>query len=239
MVVEFGRTKAVLFDKDGTLFDFQKTWGPLGAELIAELADGDAALADRLADAAGYDLATGRYRAESPIVSGSGVELVMALAAVSPTRSPAEIGALAMQRAAGAVEHGPTPAVDDLPALLEQLRSAGMALGVATHDQEASARAQLEAVGALAPFSFVAGADSGYALKPDPAMLTAFAAAVGVAPGEIVMVGDSPADLGMGAASGALASVGVLSGPASEALLAPLADIVLANIGALPELLGL
>ena len=32
--------KAILFDKDGTLFDFNKTWGPWFFDILNELSQG-------------------------------------------------------------------------------------------------------------------------------------------------------------------------------------------------------
>ena len=52
------------------------------------------------------------------------------------------------------------------------------------------------------------------------------------------MIGDSTHDLDSGRAAG-MATVGVLTGLATRADLAPHADVVLADIGALPAWLGL
>ncbi|HKK37230.1 MAG TPA: HAD hydrolase-like protein, partial [Paracoccaceae bacterium] len=62
-------------------------------------------------------------------------------------------------------------------------------------------------------------------------------AAAGCDPAETVMVGDSVHDLGAGRAAGVGLVVGVLTGPAREADLAPLADVVAPSIAALPDLL--
>ena len=42
------RIAGVIFDKDGTLYDFQATWGQWTVDLIAGLAGGDGALAARM-----------------------------------------------------------------------------------------------------------------------------------------------------------------------------------------------
>src|SRR5258705_7066495 len=47
--------RAVLFDKDGTLFDFNATWMPLYLETANEVAGGDKALALELLVESGYD----------------------------------------------------------------------------------------------------------------------------------------------------------------------------------------
>ena len=63
--MDLSAARAVLFDKDGTLFDFQKSWRALGAAAIARFAGEDAALAARLAEIGGYDLAGGRFQDSS------------------------------------------------------------------------------------------------------------------------------------------------------------------------------
>ena len=50
--------RAVLFDKDGTLLDFDATFGPAAHAVLSELCAGDAATMADLATIAGYDLAT-------------------------------------------------------------------------------------------------------------------------------------------------------------------------------------
>jgi len=225
--------RGVLFDKDGTLFDFAATWRAATHALLAALAPGDAALQRALGLAVGFDPLSGRFTAGSALVAGSARDIAAAWGALLPG-----IDARGVETRAAAVARdsaGPTlsPAADDLPGLLDGLRGAGLALGVATHDAEDSARRHLAAVGALDRFDFIAGYDSGHGHKPGPGMVLAFAAHVGLAPHAVAMVGDSAHDMGAARAAGALA-VAVLTGPASEADLAPLADVVLPSIADLP-----
>ena len=63
--------RAVLFDKDGTLVDFDATWGPAGLAVMRDLAGDDAAALARLLAVADYDLAAVRFRPASPVVAGS------------------------------------------------------------------------------------------------------------------------------------------------------------------------
>ena len=113
-----------------------------------------------------------------------------------------------------------------------------MILGIATNDSEAPARAHLERAGILDRFAFVAGYDSGHGAKPDAGQLLAFCALTGIPPRECAMIGDSTHDLDSGRAAG-MTTVGVLTGLASRADLAPHADVVLDDIGALPAWLGI
>jgi phosphoglycolate phosphatase len=124
------------------------------------------------------------------------------------------------------------PAVPLRP-LLEGLRAINIALGVATNDSEVPALAHLGAAGVTDLFDFIAGYDSGFGGKPAPGQLLAFAQAVDVSPEHCVMVGDSTHDLHAGRAAG-MRTIAVLTGAATAQTLAPLADVVLRDIGEIP-----
>lgn len=230
------RIRGLLFDKDGTLFDFHATWSEVVARTIAALAPSSEAYRE-MAEEAGFDPVSGRFRAGSAIVAGAAAEVAILWSRHFPGRSAREIETL-LNRAAAEVTGPETlvPATPDLPGLLATLSARGYALGVATHDSERGARHQLAAVGIAEAFSFIAGYDSGHGLKPGPGMLHAFAAATELAPQEIAMIGDSRHDLEMVRAAGGGFALGVLTGPATAEELAPHADLVIADIGALPGL---
>ena len=65
-------------------------------------------------------------------------------------------------------------------------------------------------------------------------MLLGFAARAGLPPESVAMVGDSTHDLLAGRAAG-MVCIAVLTGMADEAALAPYADLVLPDIGHLPD----
>ncbi|WP_323765437.1 HAD family hydrolase [Marinovum sp.] len=221
---------AIVFDKDGTLFDFSATWDGWAAGVIATLSEGDAALAQKLAASARYDLARLTFEPDSPVIAGTAREAAECFARVLPGRPVEEVEHF-LDAAARAAPLA--PAVPLAP-LLSALADRGLRLGVVTNDTEASARAHLAAVEITPLFDFVAGFDSGYGMKPDAAPLLAFASAVEIAPAEVVMVGDSTHDLIAGRAAG-MKTVGVLTGPARSETLTPYADAVLPDIGHLPE----
>lgn len=234
------RIKAALFDKDGTLIDFTASWRGLVDAMIADYAPGDEALANALGAAIGYDRATGIFLPGSPIVADTTDVVAHLMAELLPGRSAAAIEEDANRRAAAAADpDGATSVapVDGLEQALTALRGMGLALGVGTHDSEAAARAQARSLGVADLLVFYAGYDSGYGLKPGPGMPRAFSQATGVAPADMVMVGDSVHDLGAGRAAGCAASVGVLTGPATEAELRAEADVILPSIADLPDYL--
>jgi phosphoglycolate phosphatase len=224
----------VLLDKDGTLVDFDATWGPAMHAIIRALAAGDPELMRAQAEVLHFSLDEKRFRATSPVLVGS----------------PASYGRLwggALGRtdfAALKLEIDRLAAIESLRALtpigeparaLGALKAMGLRLGVATNDSEASARRHIAALGLDETIEFVAGYDSGHGGKPDPGMALAFARHLGLAPSRIAVVGDSRDDLEAARAAGALA-VAVLTGPARRDELAPYADHVVEDIEALPAL---
>lgn len=226
--------RGLVFDKDGTLFDFQATWGVWCADFIAELAPGDPDRAVRLAEALEFDLAARRFRPDSPVIAETMEFVVAAIHATLPGLDEAWL----RQRILDSTAAAPQVETAPLLPLLGRLRAAGITLGLATNDAEAPARAHLDRAGVLDRFAFVAGYDSGHGAKPGPGMLDAFCRATGLAPDACAMIGDSAHDLASGRAAG-MRTVAVLTGTATAAELAPFADAVLADIAALPGWLGL
>jgi phosphoglycolate phosphatase len=219
----------VIFDKDGTLFDFGISWGAWAAAFLTGVAR-DADHARALGDAIGFDPATGGFRADSPVIAATAADIAAALAPHLPGQSIAGL----TERIDASAALAPMSETVPLRPLLSGLRARGLRLGVATNDTEAPARQHLAAHGITELFDFIAGYDSGHGPKPGPGMCLAFAASQGLAPARVVMVGDSRHDLLAGRAAG-MRTVAVLTGVAGKGDLADLADAVLPDIGALPD----
>lgn len=205
--------------------------------MLEALAPDDLDLRARLGAAAGVDAETGAFEAGSAIVAGTSADIAAVWAPMLEGWTVGTLTAETDRRALAAAARGPAPAAPDLPALLTELAAPGRSLGIATHDGEAAAKAHMDRLGALEKFDFVAGYDSGHGLKPGPGMVLAFCAATGLAPSQVAMIGDSLHDLDAGRAAEAGWVVGVLTGPATEAELAPHADLVLPSIAELPAAL--
>lgn len=194
---------AVLFDKDGTLLDFQATWGPATAEVLAELSGNDGTVFADLAASCGFDLKTSRLLPGSPIIGGYTGDFAPAwasrLAAPHDRAFASHVDALFRRASLKYLT-----AYADVPAALDRFAHAGIPVGVATNDAEATARAHLGKLAILPRFAFVAGYDSGYGPKPGGGMVEAFARRVGVATGSVALVGDSPHDIIAARAVGAV-----------------------------------
>lgn len=225
---------AILFDKDGTLFDFGATWNVWAANLLTALAQGSHQRAVALGELIGYDFETRTFSPDSFVIAGTPDDLVAVLAPACPDLSRTELITLIN----GLAEAAPMAEAVPLAPLLDRFLAGGLHLGVATNDAERPAIAHLDAAGVRGRFAFIAGSDSGFGAKPAPGQMHAFCDAVGVAPQRAVMVGDSTHDLHSGRAAGML-TVAVLTGMAKAAELEPFADVVLPDIGHLPEWLGL
>ncbi|MGR3539913.1 MAG: HAD family hydrolase [Hasllibacter sp.] len=222
--------RGLLFDKDGTLFGFQETWGAWAADLARELAAGDAGRLEAIGAAMRLDLGTARFAPDSPVIAGTIAEQVALLLPLLPDWTGPRLEAHLARRAASAV---PRPAAE-LPALMAALRGRGLALGVATNDGEAPARRHLEIAGIADAFEWIAGYDSGHGAKPAPGQLLGFLSATGLGADEVAMIGDTTHDLHAAAAIG-MPAVAVLTGPAPAAELAPHAEVVLPDISYLPD----
>lgn len=225
---------ALLFDKDGTLFDFARTWNGWSMSVLTDLAQGDAVRLMQMAESISYDLEAAAFRPDSIVIAGTNAEVAERLAPFVPQMSEEALAAHLIRTASQAEIAQAVP----LAPFLTGLKAQGLKVGVMTNDGEMSARSHLSRSGVLDLFDMVIGADSGFGAKPDPDPLLAFCRSVGVAPEVTAMVGDSRHDLIAGRAAG-MRTIGVLTGMAGAEDLADLADVVLPDIGHIPAwLLG-
>ena len=219
--------RAILFDKDGTLVDFQRTWGPAAQAVMQRLASDNPAAYDRLVAASRFVEADLRFLPDSPLIAEpTGVYGALWAAALGRPANAEFFAEIDQLLCDATTRH--LAAIGDPKTLLTLLAARGYRLGMITNDAEITARAHARKLGLDKYLEFVAGYDSGFGAKPDPGPVLAFAQAVGVPPSEIAVVGDTILDLAAARAAGAIA-IGVLTGPAPSAILAPYADALLAS----------
>lgn len=227
--------KGVLFDKDGTLVDFSRTWTGIIKRSARIASGGNELLEQELLAACGTDPVTGTTAPDSLFASGNTREIAERMCQLgSPftvpdlTRQMDELFANGSRNAV---------AITDLAVLFEEIRKLGLVIGIASSDGEASIRVTLQTLGISGYVDFIAGYDSGYGVKPDPGMVFGFCDHARCAPSQILIVGDNRHDMEMGRAAGCGGVVGVLSGTGTASTLEPLADTLLADVGKLPDLL--
>jgi len=228
--------RAVLFDKDGTLIDVNATWVPIYREMLMELFGTDAAGAEELMAKAGYDRATGKFRAGSVLAGGTTPQIVSIWWPDLAGEAFAEKVRLLDTGYTHLVEGKLTPLMP-LEPILSELRAMGLKLGVATNDSQVSARAHMAQAGAIGHFDAIIAADTVPVPKPSGNMIRSFAEMTGLPPSAIAMVGDNHHDMEEARNGGAGLAIAVLSGNAAHEDIAHLADHTLASIADLPALL--
>jgi len=230
--------RGILFDKDGTLLDFNRTWLPIYLHAAREFAAGDAALAAQLLSRHGFDPARQRFIGGSLLAAGNNHQIAEAWA--EQLRQPGRAAAIGLRmneifRDQGALQATP---VERLAPTLRQLKSSGMRLGVATADSHQGIINTLQSFDVLQEFDFLAGYDSGHGVKPEAGMVLAFCRQLRLTCAEVVVVGDNRHDIEMGRNAGAGLCIGVLTGTSERGELETIADAVLDDIASLPGYLA-
>jgi phosphoglycolate phosphatase len=229
--------RGILLDKDGTLIDFDATWGPAAYRAMGVLAEGDRGRLEALMRVSQFVETERRFLPTSPLVAGSSAHYGPLWAeALGRPATDGFFGEMdELFRVFGLDALAP---IGNPAAVAAELTGRGLKVGIATNDAERSGRDQAEALGLIPYAPFIVGYDSGFGPKPHPGMVLGFAAYCGCSPSEVALVGDSLHDLHAAEAAGALAVL-VLTGPLGRAArdqLAPHADHVIETIADLPSL---
>ncbi len=193
--------RAVLFDLDGTLVDSLADIGESMNEVLREKGLPEHSLGD--------------YRA----LVGDGVTMLTRRALPEAWAADEALVATCvarMRQVYGARPCLKTEAYPGVDRLLDGLQARGLALAVLSnkpHDLTVRVVAQ---VFPGRPFSPVFGERAGVPRKPDPTSAIEVAALLGLAPAEVLYVGDTPTDMRTALAAG-MPAVGVLWGFRGEA----------------------
>jgi phosphoglycolate phosphatase len=225
----------ILFDKDGTLLDYVKSWVPVNYELARIAARGDETLARVLLQAGGMDPDSGHVAPDSLLAAGNTVEIADGMVRAGAPFTAEELTTLFDGLFACSADYA-VP-VTDLCAFFAGLHAKGYRLGVASSDNERSIRETAKRFGFENYLHYVAGYDSGYGVKPEPGMVLGFCAATGLTPDQVVVVGDNNHDMHMGRNAGVGLTVAVLSGTGSRQSLAEASDHCLTDITELEAVL--
>lgn len=224
----------VIFDKDGTLIDFQHMWGRWASNFalrVSTMIDDDVQVA--ITTAFGYDVTTQRIDPRGALAIASMATMQQMVVRVIAHRCASPARALQIVQAAW---QPPDPTREaqplaDLVQLFTAIHARGANIAIATADDRAPTIATMRHLGLHTMIQAYACADDvGVAPKPAPDKILAVCRTVGVAPAQALMIGDTPADMQMGRNAGVLAQIGVTSGLSSHADLAPLASWTMATV---------
>lgn len=226
--------KAIVFDKDGVLVDFDRTWTAVLVEMARALSR-DESHWHKLLDLAGYDFASGRFLAGSIWAAGNNADLMDIWQPELSGWSRQRLARFIVEKCSAC---DPVAQVDGerLKQLFAQFNAQGLVLGIATNDAEASANKTMETFGLQPYLSMVMGYDSVTNPKPSPEPVVLFCERHGLTASQVVVVGDNVHDMDMAAAAGAGLKIGVLSGNSNRKELGPHADHLIEDVLELPEL---
>jgi phosphoglycolate phosphatase-like HAD superfamily hydrolase len=223
----------VVFDKDGTLIEFDAMWAGWAMDLAANL-ERSAGIDVRaeVFEMLGFDPGSGR------VLPGGGLAATPMARLRDRTRDilvAAGLSAGAAESALRDAWQAPDPValahpLGDLVGLFRRLRGAGRRIAVATSDDRGPTERTLDALGLTELVDALVCADDGLPVKPAPDMVIRLCAELGIEPARTAVVGDSVADLEMGRRAGTGLVIGVLTGVAGAADLAAQADRVIASV---------
>ena len=227
----------VVFDKDGTLIDFESMWGRLAVTWVERLAAdaSDESLRRDLYNALGYDAQQQRTRSQSPLAIATIRQLRTIAASVLYNYGVPWTDAEDLTRRAFAA-HADLPLADliqpagDVVGLMGRLQAAGVRVAVITTDHRAETEETLQIMGIAHLVDHVVCGDDGLPWKPAPDTLLATCERLAVPPARAAVVGDTVADLLMARRAGAGLGVAVLTGAGEREQLAAYADVVLGSI---------
>ena len=185
-----------------------------------------------LANLLKYDYKTKTFYKNSPFIAGTEGETIRIILSLLPNYKEENLIKW-LSKKSMSVAGKP---VDNLLKTLEQIQEKNIIMGVATNDSVSSALNQLGENNIKRFFSYIYGFDSGFGFKPGTGMQREFLRETNLLANEVIMVGDSMADIESGNKIG-MTTVAVLTGPLGRSELQKKSDIVLNSISEIPGLL--
>jgi phosphoglycolate phosphatase len=227
----------VVFDKDGTLIDFDAMWARLAKVWVERLVAGgdDPSLAGELYRSLGYDAAAGRTDPQSPLaIATTGQLQAIAAGTVYRAGVPWPEAEDRVRWAFDTEDELPLASLiepaGDVAGLLESLHKVGVGVAVVTTDHRRETEETLRILEITHLVDHMVCGDDGFPSKPAPDMLLATCEQLGIAPVRCAVVGDTLGDLLMAQRAGAGLRVAVLTGAGDRAALQNEADAVLDSV---------
>lgn len=188
--------RGVLFDKDGTLLDFEATWHPIIMASLALAVERFSIPDSVIDDIKGKSGVLEAGFARESLIQGATVTSIVELWTSTLATAGVRVTGLDLKAVFfQAALRSPIRVTNGAAAMLEALRGAGYRIGLVTADDRRSTEGGLRAVGLLGYFDYLATDGEGRAPKPDPASAEEFRALFDIGPDELAMFGDSRVDM--------------------------------------------
>lgn len=233
----------VIFDKDGTLMDFDAFWVSVSVraieDILKELGKTDIPVCQILTAFGVHNgvtdidgvLCKGTYEQMGQIVHHILNEYGCNISCDETVKLV--IDAYSRNADAGEVK----PSCPDLVDVLTGLKKQGKKLAIVTTDNREITRKCLKKLGIEALFDKIYTDDGKTPMKPDPYCAVDFGNVAGVKKECLVMVGDTMTDVNFAKNAG-IAVIGVAKNDRNRSILAPYADAVISEISQLPDMLN-
>ncbi len=240
--------RGIIFDKDGTLFDYGKVWGPMMSDFIRKSLEKTHLSQEKsnmyrkeLLQIIGVD-DLGRIYPNGVIFSHD--EFLKAfwrifILTMRYRLSPFYVGSICyrfLHHNEDVVEGGISEDLfPDAEPVIRAAYERGYIIGIVTNDTTASAELFLEKMRIRKYVSFLRTKNSNTKRKPNPEALEEFCRETGIAPEEVAIVGDAIPDMEFGRNGKAGYLVAVLTGFGDEKELSALADAIYPDIRGILE----
>jgi phosphoglycolate phosphatase len=232
------KAEAIIFDKDGTLIDFDSMWGTWTLQLADRLqASVKLDVRQSLCESYGYDIARRKILPDGKLTCTPMWKLREMMIEITQALG------LSKDEASSAVERAwfvPDPVTlakpfTDVQKLFTNIHKRGIKIAIATTDDRHPTEAMLRAFGVTGLVTTMVCADDGIKAKPAPDMVTTICARMNIDPCKAIVIGDTVADMQMAHSAGAGYVIGALSGVGLLEHLTLLADVLIDTVDTLQE----
>lgn len=234
---------AIIFDKDGTLIDFDAFWVSVSIKALEQILTSfnkrEVPLCELLES---FGVHNGITDIDSVLCKGTYEQLGQIVYdilhqygcdASCNEVTTAVTKAFNENSDAGEVK----PTCPELVEVLKSLKTQGKKLAVVTTDNEYITRKCLKKLGIEGLFDKIYTDDGKTPTKPDPYCINDFCAITGIKPENTVMVGDTLTDVSFAKNAG-ITSIAIAKNERNRGILEPYADIVLSDLSKLLNILG-
>ena len=224
--------KGILFDKDGTLLEFARTWRPIALEVINRIRKRyglDDSYQQRLEQAIG--LYSQHIDSGGSLSGGTNKDVALDFLSVCSFISDQEEfiswSTATFNEVASELPFYPVAGVLET---IRRLKENNILIGLSTADSLINATLFLKKTGLYQYFDYIGADDGQVEPKPSPDYMYNFCNLYGIKAKEVGVIGDTLVDMEFADKGGAGLKIGVLSGTGTREILEGQADLIISGV---------